>query len=717
MLVKEVFTQLYKHSITKENPAWELECDCQNELTFNLVETLFQHELMELFYTYKASEKVIPIIHLHFDEIINWKQRSKLKEHKDVFSYLQFTWGICATTQLNLDGEFIYCFDVFMKSVFGRTFQNGEQYDLSDIDPYGFLNSKNNYIANSKEIVEQWFSQLYYYSKSFSGLNEWCVYFFEEVYYHLNEDFQIEQYHPQFLSNLLSWCEVNFDKRASRAIRNIIEREFNLITWSENENENEIKKSLGLQLLLCRDYRNTKKGELLAELEHNSEFNPLSKMQSREALCYDEESLTKNFSELIASIKDYNLFLETQNLDIFQCTYQRARIFKIFLSIFNIASDIEKTNIIEEILLNYYNVDKPQETGKTLFIIPNQYKRVAYCFPHKSVYDEKDSQKLIIEIIDAENKAFNTYRLLKGGIKQEIIITDFSVGMPLPKFAYDFEKRLLSLYDFNKIKEDLFNANSMSQFDLNSFPLQTLMMKTINKTLPINLSLSKKLDFPKIEKILFWSGFSQTSEIEREALEEIFQFAEIEFEVHNEENSSLKKFQNRIIEYKPDIVWISSHGEYQHYEPNISSIKLSESESISIRDFEQLINKDDKRRLLFLNVCEGGVHSQTGEFKNIGFPNLLTATNQDIISHLWMVEARFACVFGVFVALGVALLQKNYFEAFEYSLSRVLIDKETILEELETFPVNLTNLKERIQNNDSTEWDNIITTGSPVYNI
>lgn len=717
MKVKEVFTQLYKYSITKQNPAWELECDCQNEVVLRLVENLFQLELMEMFYTYKTSENVVTIIHFHFDEIIDWKNRSKLKEHKEIFSYLQFTWGICATKQLNLDGEFIYCFDFFMKSIFGRTFQNGEQYDLREIDPYSFLNSKNNYIANSKGIIEQWFSQLYYYSKSFSGLNEWCVYFLEDVYYHLNEDFQIEPHHPQFLSNLLSWCEVNFNKRGSRAIRNIIEREFHSITWSENETKNEIKQLLGLQLLLCRDYKNTEKRKLLNELERNSVFNPLSRMQAKEALCYDDKSLTENFDELIDSIKDYNLYLDNDDLDVFQYTYQRARIFKIFLSIFNIASDIGKNKIIEEILLNYYNVEKPQELEKTLFIIPNQYKRVAYCFPDKSIFDEKDSQKLIIEIIDAENKAFNSFRLLKGGIKQEIIITDFDIGTPLPKFANNFEKRLLSLYDFSKIEKDLTNVNSIVQFDLNSFPIQVLMMKTINKTLPINLSLSSKLEFTKVTKVLFWSGFSQTSEIERQALEEIFHFAEIQFEVHNEDNSSLEKFQNRIVEYNPDIVWISSHGEYQHYEPNISSIKLSESESINIRDFEFLINKDNNRRLLFLNVCEGGAHSQTGEFKNIGFPNLLTSPNQDVISHLWMVEARFACVFGVFIALGVALQQKNYFEAYQYALSKVLIDKETILEELKSFPLDLNSLKERIQNNDSTDWSNIITTGSPVYNI
>ena len=82
-----------------------------------------------------------------------------------------------------------------------------------------------------------------------------------------------------------------------------------------------------------------------------------------------------------------------------------------------------------------------------------------------------------------------------------------------------------------------------------------------------------------------------------------------------------------------------------------------------------------------------------------------------------MADSRFAYVFGVFIALGIAHLGKNYFEAFNYSLSIVLNSKDSILNNLDEFPLVLTNLKERILNNDGTEWGNILTTGSPVYNI
>ena len=175
MLIKEIFENLYNNSIDQDHDIWNLVFDSQSDYILKTIEGHFQIEIMMLFKTYNASEKVVPIIHLHFDDIIKWKQQNESNEDKEIFSYLQFTCAICATTQLNFDGEFIYCFNIFVKSVFDKTFKNGEQYDLKDINPYIFLDSKRTYLANSKSVIEQWFSQLYYYSKSFSGLNEWCT--------------------------------------------------------------------------------------------------------------------------------------------------------------------------------------------------------------------------------------------------------------------------------------------------------------------------------------------------------------------------------------------------------------------------------------------------------------------------------------------------------------------------------------------------------------
>lgn len=713
MLVKEIFEPLYNNSITKLNPIWEYEYGYDDSNTLQLIEILFQCELKELFEN-KNSEDVVKIIHLHFDQITEIKEKTKVNSEKEILSFLRFIWGLSAVTQLNMNGEFIYCYEIFMKSVFDKSYKNGETYDLQDMSIYNYLSISQERTSNG--VIEQWFSQLYYYSKSFSGLNEWCEFFFPIIRYNLSKEIQIESYHPQFLSNLLTWCEVNFNSEWVNDIGNIIKREYYSIEWISEEKK-DIKSLLGLSLLLSTQYNNSDKKSLFSELESHTNISPLHRMQGILATSVDLSSITSNYPSLIDSIKCFNEFLNEHYPDVIDQVYQRARLFNCLNSIIVSTSEIGHGEFLDNLLSAFYNVDKPQTKGSTLYIIPNLLKRIDYCLGNQTISENKDTQSLIVKIVEFENKSFNTYRILKGGKKQEIAATNQPTGFPVPIHGMKYESALLELYDFNVIKDEIKDLESLCQFDLNSVPIQSLMIRSISETLPINLSLSKKVEYSEVEKVLFWSGNSFTSEIELNALQEVFESKDIIFEIHSNETSSLSDYLTRITEIDPDIIWISSHGEHHHYDPNVSKIIFSESESIGIRDFGLLTNQANKRRLIFLNICEGGIHSQTGEFKNLGFPNLLTSSNQDVISHLWMAESNFSYVFAVFIALGISYLDKNYFESFQYSLATVTSNKETILEELDKFDLDLSDLKERIRNNNNTEWENIITSGSPVYNI
>lgn len=251
MLVKDVFSVIYEHSILQKCEIWEHECVFNNTLFLEKLERLFQIEIQILFKNNISSENIIPIIHQHFDQLIEIKTSIQYVEYDDVLSYLQFTWGLCCATLLNNAGEFIYCFEVFMRSIFNKSYKNGEEYNMKDIDDFlcKILNFKNKIPDDTKNVVEQWFSQLYFYSKSFSGLNDWCEYYFNDIYYELNENLIINFFYPQFLSNLMAWCEISFNGKGSRAIISIIQREYDKIQWLNNTEYNIIKFELGLSLL------------------------------------------------------------------------------------------------------------------------------------------------------------------------------------------------------------------------------------------------------------------------------------------------------------------------------------------------------------------------------------------------------------------------------------------------------------------------------------
>ena len=604
-----------------------------------------------------------------------------------------------------------------MKSLLDRTFKNGEQYNIPVDIPFYFLYEKDSRIEYSKLSSELWFTELYYYSKSFSGLNEWCEYFFEEVYHYLNDGFKIESHHPQLLSNLFSWSSENFDSKKSRAIRKLIEREYSNISWNSSEANNEIKATLGIQLLLVIDYKNIEKSLLFEEIERHFTFHTSHRMQALIALCYDEEHISFNISNLIFSIKDYNSYLKSDTSNIIQKIYLKARLFKIFNNIICTSAEKGKTDIIEEILIAYYDISIPQRFGRTLFIIPNMLKKVVYAFNNKVLIDEKDSQSLMIKVIDIENKAFNTFNVLKGGQNQSFTYSEKSNGFPNNKDGELYENALFELFNFRLLRDYLSDFDSICLFSMNLVPLQALMIKSIGTTLPINLSLSKKLEYNKLDRVLGWSGNSHTSSLEVDVLVHIFQNNKIEFEVHNENDSNLNDFLLAINDKNPDVIWISSHGEFGHYEPNKSYIIFSDSEKLAIRDFDRLTNNSKNRRLLYLNICEGGAHTQTGEFKNLGFPNLLTSFNQDVLSNLWMTEPIPAYVFGTIFAKNLMKNRNDYFQAYKYTMTQFLGNKQSILEVLKEDSKLFGQVIERIENNNSIEWDNLITTGSLAYFI
>ena len=118
-----------------------------------------------------------------------------------------------------------------------------------------------------------------------------------------------------------------------------------------------------------------------------------------------------------------------------------------------------------------------------------------------------------------------------------------------------------------------------------------------------------------------------------------------------------------------------------------------------------------------MNICEGGAHTQTGEFKNLGFPNLLTSFNQDVLSNLWMTEPIPAYVFGTIFAKNLMKNRNDYFQAYKYTMTQFLGNKQSILEVLKEDSKLFGQVIERIENNNSIEWDNLITTGSLAYFI
>lgn len=83
----------------------------------------------------------------------------------------------------------------------------------------------------------------------------------------------------------------------------------------------------------------------------------------------------------------------------------------------------------------------------------------------------------------------------------------------------------------------------------------------------------------------------------------------------------------------------------------------------------------DKRRLAFLNICDGARFEERGFLPKIGIAPGLASADQATISHLWPVMGYPAAAFGAYLAFNLAA-GNSYFDA--YKMAMLAIRRSTL---------------------------------------
>ena len=113
-----------------------------------------------------------------------------------------------------------------------------------------------------------------------------------------------------------------------------------------------------------------------------------------------------------------------------------------------------------------------------------------------------------------------------------------------------------------------------------------------------------------------------------------------------------------------DVLWVASHGEFNHYMPHQVELRLAHDKSrVMLDDVWNRAPNVDGRRLLVLNVCDGARFAEPGLLPRIGLAPGLSCPTQATISHLWPVRLLPSAAFGVCLAHQVAQ-GLSFFEAY-----------------------------------------------------
>jgi hypothetical protein len=195
-------------------------------------------------------------------------------------------------------------------------------------------------------------------------------------------------------------------------------------------------------------------------------------------------------------------------------------------------------------------------------------------------------------------------------------------------------------------------------------PIQATQIAAWGKTWPIASSLTKPRPDRKPKSVLIWQGEVYSGPMELDLVEAAFKAAGAEVTKVAPETSNPSEFLKEYENGNYDILWVSSHGEFNHYMPHHVELRLAQDNSrVMLDDVWDRAPNSEERRLLVLNVCDGARFVEPSLLPRIGLAAGLSCPTQATISHLWPVRLLPSAAFGACLAYQLAQ-GSPYFEAY-----------------------------------------------------
>lgn len=331
-----------------------------------------------------------------------------------------------------------------------------------------------------------------------------------------------------------------------------------------------------------------------------------------------------------------------------------------------------------------------------------------------------DTQAALESVVQTANLFGNTSTSVTGA--QDTVLhvpeNEQAFGVPNEARAAAYEQALSHAYCPPQLRDQI-RALSSERFQVilgaKPHPVQAIQLRCLGKTWPVSASLQLPAADRPPRRLVAWSGAGSLSEAyELQTLRTIFERAGCLVEVHEPETTTVEDFLRVYKDPSVDVFWVVSHGEYDHWSPKNVAVQIGRSASfIRLDDLLNELPPMEGRRLLVLNVCDGGRFEELGTLPRIGFAAALAGRHQAVISQLWPVKGWPAAAFGALLA-GHLANGAPYFAGYAAALSEVRCTREALANRVCGAAGQWVELCDRISNSGE-DFENFAATGSPVF--
>lgn len=216
-----------------------------------------------------------------------------------------------------------------------------------------------------------------------------------------------------------------------------------------------------------------------------------------------------------------------------------------------------------------------------------------------------------------------------------------------------------------------------------------------------------------------WQGDLPMAQYECDGLQEIFRAKGSEVVRYNWYEHTSSDFAKAYQDDSFDLVWISCHGQFDHFLPHTSYLVLNRDtgdipeQKLFLKDLEYQRPVELGRRLLALNACDGATTTLLNSPGSVGFGSSLVSPAQSLLSHQWPIDDYAGLLLGLLIGISLAN-GHNYIIAYEKSLTIFLKGQQAVVDVLKQH-LDENELFERIEYSAKVIYDNLYYYGSMTY--
>jgi hypothetical protein len=428
----------------------------------------------------------------------------------------------------------------------------------------------------------------------------------------------------------------------------------------------------------------------------------------------DATEIERQLPAIFTTITAYRLEVLRQANDRVLAEYEFERSLTLILGLVVALVKAGRTAAAIRLLASWKGANPNNAPGDVLVIIPNDVAGALYS-RESAVFStsNRDHETTFRRLIKAINEFHGVNIVLHDDDRLDPNIAT-RPGLPEDpeRSSHEYLNAIREQFLWSKAQDFLLAANDVHSLKVVSglpCPVQPVMIRDLGVSWPIATTLVRPQPDRECLRVLIWLSGTLIGELQAGWIAELLsQRAAIVVRT-----GDLDTFRADYANPEYDVIWVTTHGEFDHNDPHRSTLALAAGVTASFDDLRRIAVPGTKRRLLVLDACDSGAVPVYGGLSDLGFGPLLAAKNQAVISHRWPVEQFASALFNSLLALG--LRSESFFAAYQSAVATMARGKDAVLSDLSAALGVDNNLVTRIRNNESIRWNTLAIWGSPAF--